>query len=215
MVERLFTDQALQDAYRALMRDGAAAGHLDEATWDRIVAGEIDPAGRDTAFDHVVSCERCARVWRGVLALKSEAESQGLIAREVPATSWRARLWPAAAAAAVLLAISGVMVMRQPRVDDPTRSASALATVEGLMMAYAADGVPTLVWTPVPDATRYHVEVFTDDGRPVWDREIATPPLGWPGDEPRVKGSYRWRVEASQGDRVLARSRLTPLELSR
>jgi hypothetical protein len=90
-----------------------------------------------------------------------------------------------------------------------------VAPVEGLMMAYAADGVPTLVWTPMPDATRYRVEVFTDDGRPVWDRETAAPPFGWPADEPRVKGAYRWRVEALNGDVVLARSRFTPMELSR
>ena len=216
MVERLFTDRALQDAYRALMQAGAAAGHIDEATWDRIVASDLEPDARDRVFDHVLECDDCARVWRSVLALRADAESQGLIARETPVTSWQSRLLPLAAAAVLVLAIGGVMVMQQRQPDDEqVRGAADVATVEGLMMAYAADGMPTLVWTPVPEATRYRVEVFTDDGRPVWDREAASPPIGWPDGAPRVKGAYRWRVDALNGEALLARSRLTPMELVR
>lgn len=216
MVERLFTDRALQDAYRALMQAGAAAGHIDEATWDRIVANQIEPEARDRVFDHVLECDECARVWRGVLALQADAESQGLIAHEEAVTPWSSRLLPLAAAAALVLAIGGVMLMRQPQPgEESIRSATGVATVEGLMMAYAADGVPTLVWTPVPAATRYHVEVFTDEGRPVWDREVASPPLRWPDQTPRATGTYRWRVEALNDDAILARSRLTLMELVR
>jgi hypothetical protein len=215
MVDRLFTDRALQDAYRALMQAGAAAGHIDEATWDRIAANQIEPGDRDRVFDHVLECEQCARVWRGVLALHADAEAQGLIARAAPTTSWTSRLLPLAAAAVLVLAI-GVMVMRQQQPgDEQVRSAAGVATLEGLMMAYAADGIPTLVWTPVPEATRYRVEVFTDDGQPVWEQEAASPPLRWPERAPRVKGAYRWRVDALNGETLVARSRLTPMELVR
>jgi hypothetical protein len=211
MADRLFTDPALRDAYRALMRDNPGT-HVDEATWDRIVSGELDDHRRTELFDHITACNRCAAIWRGVLSLQEEAAKEGLMASEIP--WWKSRLAPLAAAAALVIAIGGVMIMRQPGTDT-LRSTAGLATVEGLMMAYAADGMPTLVWTPVPDATRYRVEVFTDDGRPVWDRETATPPFRWPDDQPRAKGAYRWRVDALNGDTVTARSPLTPMELSR
>jgi hypothetical protein len=215
MAERLFSDPALRDAYRALMRDNRDA-HIDDATWDRIVVGELDDDRRGELFDHIAACDRCAGIWRGILALQDAAAAEGLVEREpAPGSVWR-RVLPLAAAAVLVVAIGGLLMMRQSQpVQEPTRSAAGLAAVEGLMMAYAADGVPTLVWTPVPEATRYRVDVFTDDGRPVWQRDAASPPLKWPDDAPRVKGSYRWRVEASDGDTVLARSRLMPMELSR
>ena len=59
--------------------------HPDEATWERLAVGELDAAARDAAFDHILECERCSRIWRGVLTLKSEAEAQGLIPLDTPA----------------------------------------------------------------------------------------------------------------------------------
>ena len=217
MAEPLFTDRALQDAYRALMKDGAAGGHLDEATWDRIAGGEIDPSARDQAFDHVVECAACSRVWRGILALKSEAETQGLIAADVPpATLWRSRYMPLAIAATLVLAAAGVMLTRQPAPESETvRSTSALPAIDGLMSASDADGAPVFIWTPVAGATRYRVEIFSDDGRPLWSGEMTAPPMRWPEALPKTKGAYRWRVEALGDESAVARSRLTPLEIAR
>ena len=91
MAEPLFPDRALQDAYQALMKGHPGAGHVDEHTWDQIVGEEIDPAARDAAFDHVIQCEDCSRVWRGILTLRSEAETQGLIPPAARASSRRVR----------------------------------------------------------------------------------------------------------------------------
>ena len=225
MAERLFTDPALRDAYRALMRDNPG-GHIDEATWDRIVATEIDPAERETAFDHVVTCDRCSRIWRGVLALQEEARNQGLLDRETTPTSWRARrslgeggwrgrLVPLAAAAILIVAISGLLISRRAPDADAVRSTTALATVDGLMMSYSAEGVPVFIWAPVRAATGYRVELFTDDGRPVWARDVEAPPLRWPADAPRTTGAFRWRVVANGSSGVVAQSPLTAVEISR
>ena len=218
MAEPLFPDRALQDAYQALTQSRPGAGHIDERTWDQIVAEEIDPAARDAAFDHVIQCEDCSRVWRGILTLRSEAESQGLIAPAAPARSspWRSRLVPLAAAAALVIAVAGLMISRSPSPDaNAVRGAATLPPIDGLMMALDPEGVPTFVWPPVATAERYRVEMFSEDGRPVWSGEVGAPPARWPADVPRTQGAYRWRVEAVSDGIVVARSRLTPVGIVR
>ena len=216
MADVLFTDKALQDQYRSLMRRNTA-GHLDETTWDRLTADLVPAEERATHFDHIVTCEHCSTIWRGVLALRSEAETQGLIAPEVAvrSSSWlRSPIAAFAIAATLLVVVGGVYLARRP-VDEAATRGSSAPPVEGLMMAYNALGVANFVWTPLPEATRYKVEVFSEDGRPIWTREVTVPIVQWPADVPHAKGAYRWRVEASNGADVIARSRLTVLELSR
>jgi len=218
MAEPLFPDRALQDAYRALMEGRPGDGHVDEQTWDQIVGEEIDPAARDAAFDHVIQCEHCSRVWRGILTLKSEAETQGLIAAAAPAPSplWRSRLVPLAAAAAIVIAVAGLLISRAPSPDaGAMRGDAALPSIDGLMMAIDPDGVPAFVWPPFATAERYRIEVFSEDGRPVWSGEVGTPPARWPAAVPRARGAYRWRVEAVSGGAVVASSRLTLVEIVR
>jgi len=228
MAERLFTDPEMRAAYRALMRD-APDGHLDEATWDRLAGGELDEAGRGAAFDHITACERCAQIWHGVVALQEEAAAQGLIERHeatAPARwlgrrsagegGWPSWLVPFAAAALVILALGAVFLTRsQAPQPDVMRTGSGLASIEALMVAYTPDGVPAFVWAPVADATRYRVEVFTDDGRPVWSREADRPPAPWPADVPRSPGTYRWRVEALKDGATIARSSIATAEMTR
>jgi hypothetical protein len=216
MADVLFTDQALQDQYRSLMRQNTE-GHLDESTWDRLTAKEVPADERDRHFDHIVTCEHCSTIWRGVLALRTEAETQGLIAPEVPArSSWmRSPIAALAIAATLVIVVGGVYLARLPA-DDPTLlRGSAAPAVEGLMMALNAEGVPNLAWAPLPTATGYRVEVFSDDGRPVWTREVVTPPVPWPAEIPSSPGTYRWRVEAMIGPNVVARSRVSTLEIGR
>jgi hypothetical protein len=217
MAELPFVDPALRQAYRALMLERPGAGHLDDATWDRLAANEIDQAARDQAFDHIVSCDRCSMIWKGVLALTADAEAQGLIPREGQARPfWRSPIVTLAVAATLVVAIGGVFLMRAPApAPDTVRSSGTLAPIDGLMMAYDPNGVPTLVWPPVAAATSYRVEMFSEDGRPIWSADVPAPPTRWPGDVARAKGAYRWRVEAMTGEQSIARSRLTPMELTR
>jgi hypothetical protein len=217
MAELPFADPALRRAYRALMLDRPDTGHLDEATWDRLAGNEIEQAARDEAFDHIVSCDRCSTIWKGVLALAAEAETERLIPREGQARPfWRTPIVTLAIAATLVIAIGGLFLMRSPApAPDTVRSNGTLAPIEGLMMAYDPNSVPAFVWPPVPAATNYRVEVFSEDGRPIWSADVAAPPTRWPGDVARAKGAYRWRVEAMTGDQSIARSRLTPMELTR
>jgi len=183
--------------------------HPDEATWERLALDELEPAERDAWFDHITGCERCSQVWRGVLALQSDARAEGLIPATPTTAASRSRSMVAylAVAATLVVAAGGALLLRQEAPGRAVlRSSTEVQPVEGLMMAYDAAGVPTFVWTPVPSATQYRVELFTDDGRPVWTREAGTAPLPWPADAPRATGTFRWRVEARRGDDLVARS---------
>jgi hypothetical protein len=189
--------------------------HPDEATWERLASGELDRGARDAAFDHILTCERCALIWRGVLALKSEAQSEGLIPHDSPASNawFRSPLVGLAIAATLLVIVGGVYLMRRPVTDVTTERGSGVPPVEGLMMAANSAGVPMLVWAPIATASGYNVEVFTDDGRPAWTRNVSSPPVRWPDDVARTPGKYHWRVEALIGAEVVARSRLATLEI--
>lgn len=212
-------DRVLQDAYRSWMETSGSSTHLDEPAWVQLAAGELAEPDRAKALSHVMACAECSEVWKALLALNRDARSEGLIplAGTTSRSSWRSRIIPLALAATLLAAVSGVLLMRPPStpVADAVRGATAIATVEGLMVAYSADGVPQFVWTPVPEANQYLVELFSEDGRPHWAAEVTAPPMAWPADSTRSKGTYRWRVDARRGDVTVARSRLMLLELSR
>jgi hypothetical protein len=124
MADPLFTDRALRDAYRSSM-PGSGGGHVDAAAWERIASGEIDPADRDAAFDHVVQCEACSRVWRGLLDLKSEAEAQGLMPGAPATSSWFRSPVAALAVAASVIVVSGLIVLRQSQRAPVTQVESA------------------------------------------------------------------------------------------
>lgn len=194
------------------------AEHLDEATWDRLAANEVEPLERDRYFDHVTACTDCSRIWRSILTLKSEAETRGLIVPEAdPRPWWRAQMIPLAVAATVFLAaVAGFFVTLQTDADPSVvRGGNTLATIEGLMTAYDADGVPSFAWTPVAGVTHYRLEIFTEDGRPVWSGDVSGPPAPWPAGTPHTVGRYRWRVDGLDAGGPTARSRLTPMDITR
>jgi hypothetical protein len=136
VADPLFTDRALQESYRARMTQRGNGDHVSDATWERIASGEIDPAGRDAAFDHVVQCEACSRVWRGLLDLKSEAEAQGLVAAPAASSWFRSPLAALAVAASVIL-VAGLIVLRPSQTPvAPAPSAPIPATVPTAAPAY-------------------------------------------------------------------------------
>jgi hypothetical protein len=112
MADPLLTDRALQAVYQSSMPN-SGDGHLDAAAWDRIASGQIDPEARDAAFDHVVQCESCSRVWRGLLDLKNEAEAEGLIVGAPATSSWFRSPVAALAVAASVILVSALVVLRQ------------------------------------------------------------------------------------------------------
>ena len=216
MADDPLDDRAMQGAYQAWMHHDHGE-HLDDAAWQRLGAGDSTRPERDLMHDHITRCAQCSEVWRAVSFVRQQAEAEGLIERGAPARAPLFRRFaPLAIAATLVVAIGAVIVMRQPApVDDLVRSTTTLSSIEGLMMAYASDGAPMLLWTPLAGATTYRVEIFSEDGNPLWNGDVAAPPMRWPSNLPPVKGMYRWRVEAQDAAGAIARSRLTPVELTR
>ena len=194
--------------------------HPDEATWDRLAHGEIAAPERDALFDHITACTSCSQIWRGVVTLRSEAQAQGLIPRDVATrTAWlRSPVVYLAVAATLVAVISGVVMNRQTVTDlsgdrSVMRSNGAVAVEDP--SASTERGVTTFTWAPLPGAASYRVSAFSDEGLPVWTREVAAPPLAWPAEIAREAGRYRWRVEALGDGTVRATSRLSVLEVPR
>lgn len=200
------------------MENGDPTAHLDEAAWEHLAVNQLTGAEREALLRHVLACADCSEIWKALLGLKRGAEAEGLLPSPNPARRplWRSTFVPLALAATVVLAVAGILMTRQPAPTTPVvRGNSAIAPIEGLMMAYSAGGVPTLIWTPVPGAARYRLEIFSDDGRPLWSGEVAAPPAAWPSGAPRAVGAYRWRVEALGSNGAVARSQLAAVELPR
>jgi hypothetical protein len=180
--------------------------HLPAGDVVAAAAGEMSPP-------HLLVCARC----RDEVALLRTVNADLGRTLDVPARPPSARRWQpiglAALAAAAVLALVWIAPHHPPPPDLTTVRGTTLAAVDLLPVA-TQDGVPTLAWKPVASATRYRVEVFTDDGRPVWARETEAPRFAWPDDVARTSGPYRWRVDALRAGAVVARSRLAPLEIA-
>src|SRR6185436_6197896 len=144
-------------------------------------AGDAVQSERDLLFAHIMTCAQCAEIWRGISFLRQQAETEGLIERLRPSRSSLVRAWllPAAIAASLVIVGAGaVIVRRQPApVDNVVRGTAALSPVEGLMMAYASDGTQMLLWTPLSAASTYRVEIFSEDGNPLWSGDVTAPPM--------------------------------------
>jgi len=217
MAEPPFTDRALQDAYRELIRDGARGGHLDEPTWDGIATGEIDASARDRAFDHVVQCAECSRIWRGILELKKDAETQGLIPAGAPPSTAFWRSWaPYAIAASLVLAVGSVVLyQRSPGSAVNQRVVNRGAALPEITGTSYAGASKTFSWTPVQGASQYRISVFTRDGLPVFTSTVASASAPWAERVAAPPGSYTWQVEDLTSAGVIARSRVVDVDVTR
>jgi hypothetical protein len=176
MADRLFTDPALQSAYRALMRE-SSDGHLDELTWEAMAAGALDDERRAAAFDHVTVCGRCAGIWRELLSLQADAQAQGLIPPVMTPrqTRWIRSPLVGLAIAASMAVVIGVVVMRPPQKPAPagTQSAPAPPVPAGSGAASAAFAV-----------TKAEIHVLPEDA------------LSPRGAEPKVEPAVEQLAEA-------------------
>jgi hypothetical protein len=191
-----------------------SAPHLDEDTWERLAMNQLAAPARAEALRHVMACARCRTIYRGVLALEESAREAGLgpPRRAAPATRWLL------AGGATLAAVAAVLLVwwRIGTSDAPSgpalRGAPAVITVRAVARIEPGR---ELSWAAVAAAHRYRVEIFAEDGQPVWLGESAAPSIAWPAAA-STPGAYRWRVEAlDEGGAVVARSPLTAVELAR
>ncbi|MCC6650972.1 MAG: hypothetical protein IT348_07485 [Candidatus Eisenbacteria bacterium] len=181
---------------------GAQIGQLERP--------DLDPAVRATLEAHVSVCHHCHELLRRNATLATLAREGRLAAAPGPGpvlvtravrpasarNSWLAGL-------AFAASLSAVFALPPRSVTDGavTRGAADarfLRPVEGEVLASRR---PTLRWTAIPGATRYHVELRDPAGRAVWSGESTSPSIRLPEPSPLARGGeYRALLSVQPAD---------------
>lgn len=149
---------------------------------DRIweaVRGELPPEEVREIVDHVAVCASCAEDWRIAVAFEKESQAQQEAQEEKTAVVYsfparRLQPWMAAAAAALVLTVSGVYVhqAQKPVVTAEYRGAeTGIRSLAGEMRPRQAFVLP---WTPVEGAESYDLLVTTAELETVADPKGLT-----------------------------------------
>lgn len=195
-------------------RPAPDGGHVDDATFEALACGELDDPSRAWVADHVSRCVDCALVQRGLLLLAAEASAFDPHApgsAVAPSVSRRARwlVWGAGLVAVTLTAIGVVWLV--PRASE--RPQSQLRGIQReLMRPMSPEGAlpsaPQLLsWAPMPGATDYEVQLFSEDGTELWRSGPKTDTkVAWPVQSVSAAGVCFWQVTARADGQVLGRS---------
>ena len=198
--------ESLQRAYQAVM--SGATGHLTEDRWERLATDEMDAAEHEAALDHVLSCEECSRVYRGVLGVRMAAHAFDDGAptpkaqeRRPPTRRWGLPVVLVASAAVVATFFVGRPFLQTPAVPNHPESVT-FRTGEDVVGPELVGPVGVVVpdavdfsWDSVAEARGYIVELFDGDGEILWTSgEVTTTGVGWPEGVEAVPGRYYWRV---------------------
>lgn len=199
-------DEALR---AALLARPDPSEHADEETWVRLAAAEMPEGEREALLDHVVRCEECTRIYRGLRMLAAEARS---FDASVPALEpapqpvirprWLAAGALGAVAAAVVFllvrpAISPNAVAPAHLPSSDLRSAGVSAPVPLGPLGQLAHRPGAFSWRPMPEARTYRVRLLDAQGEVVWTSpEVAEPSAELPAAVPLARGRHYWQVLA-------------------
>lgn len=188
------TDAELRAAYAQAIRTRTSGDRAACPTPDDIQAlieRTAPEAERLTTLDHVMHCAACGAEFELLRSLREAAP-------RAPGFPVPAR-WLAAAAVIGLVATSTLLW----RLDRGDRSVMRTGTDDvtliepaGLVSAAAAR---TLVWHPVPEATRYAVELFVGDSVR-YVAEVRDTVLTLPDSVILRPGAHGWWVRSRYAD---------------
>ncbi len=185
------SDGDLRKAYQARRSDAGDSGAPGPEEIRGLVAGEGAEAERLRILDRVFASKGAQAEFELLRAI-----DQG--ARSAAARPWWGRVAPLALAASVLLAVVGVVTLRN-RAIEPTRAPTAEGAPVQLRPLPDArvEGAIPFLWRPVPGARGYRLELLTDAGTVVTAIETADTtasytPIGAGG----TQAAYRWVVVA-------------------
>lgn len=211
----MIDDGELRHAYDELLRTGRprdrAACPSPEALL-ALVEREGPESVRLETLDHVMSCSPCRRDF-DLLRTATDSATRALAERGVHSIGGRRHLpWrPIAVAAGIVVAVGIGLLSREMRPTTPLLRGSE-HTVSLLAPESRPDGSMLLRWRRLPDAARYHVELFTPSGRMVAGATLAESSyVVAPGVVKAAGDSLRWMVTAIRADGSEARSRTEPL----
>jgi hypothetical protein len=214
------TDEALRRGFAALTGTAGRgeACPTSERVWDS-AADRLGPEENREVVLHLAECGACATSWR----LAREMELAEAVAPGARTTPSGLRRWlPLAAAAAAVVVLGGLALLRLPERAGPApafreQEESWLAS-ELPDEALLPRGAALLRWSAGPEGTRYDLRVTTEDLEPlaramrIEANEFLVPAGKLEG---LAEGaSLLWRVTAHlpDGRQVHSRSFVTRLE---
>lgn len=207
------SDERLRELYATAQtaRPAGAGEHASPEAIDALVRREGPEEARLGTLDHVMSCAECRRDFDLLRAVERAGVESGAVAERVGKR--RGWLMPAALAASVLLAVGVGRTVLRSGGDETTRgSGDAVELMHPGREARAGDPL-TFAWHPVPDASRYELELL-DAGGGVAASVATTDTTATPAAAQALPaGDYTWWVRATTSDARAIRSALRPLRL--
>lgn len=209
----------LQQLYSRRVDQRGAADDMSHASLEAILA-VVQREGPDderlATLEHVMSCGTCHREYEWLTAVNEsalEAEGRPRGAR----WSW-ARMAPLATAATLLLAVGAGLLLKDQlrRGQEPERGGGA----GDIALAAPADGATlggplAFVWHPLPQATRYVLELQRRDGTVAYsDTTSDTTATIVEAGRLLPTGEYRWWVRETTDGAEPRSSALRKLRLS-
>jgi len=183
------SDEDLRKAYQARRPGAASGGAPSPEEMQRLVAGEGPEAERLRTLDQAFASPGATEEF----ALLRAIEQAGRSAATRP--TWR-RMAPLALAASVLLAVVGVVTLRQ-RATEPTRAPVPEGAPVPVRPAPDArvEGAISFLWRSAPGARGYRLELLTDAGTVLATIETSDTTASYtPIGAGATQAAYRWVV---------------------
>jgi hypothetical protein len=168
-------EDELRRSYAALRHERAQRPVSERPSAEMIrqaLDGELSDAARETVLDQALASGASAE-----LAMLQAAQGAARVASRVESRSaaptTTRRWWPFAAAAALVLAVGVPIATRAPNDSDPLRFRAGVNAAAPRLIA-PANGAALVanqrfVWSAVPRATRYMLELLDANGKTVAD----------------------------------------------
>lgn len=185
--------------------------HIDDTTWEALAMGELDAGARREALAHVVDCDECSAIFKGLKELEAGArEFDEAAPGAAPGRRLGRRLM--IAGTAVLAAAAALLVYTYVRGGDGASGSRVVRSGGDAGVVLRAGPPGQLAWEPVAGADAYRVRIYSEDGTLVWTSpEVTATSL----ERPEEPATGFWEVEALAGGRRVARSRPEPLAKKR
>ncbi|HEY7481968.1 MAG TPA: hypothetical protein VH680_15745 [Gemmatimonadales bacterium] len=210
-------EDRLREIYAGLMtsRGAKSGGRIAVCpapeTLLALVRREGSEEERLATLDHVMSCLDCRKEFDLLRSIEVAGAEAGAGARP------GRRKWalPVALAASALLAVViGRFALPTAPESEVLRSGPDAGVTLVAPPREVATGAPIVfAWHPITGATRYRLEVLTDDGTVALEAETADTSITLQGAADLAAGDYQWWVAATSAG-ISARSTLRPLRLT-